>query len=187
MSSMSLIFALLLGGSDAPLLAMPPSDDDRPASRLAPLDPASPWTPRFAAVAADLAPALASRHPGNWLPLFGGQWLDDAGRARILATLADANGGLNRALAGNLAVEHVVLGWQPPEGGAAYAAEADRPEADAIICWRARGSSAPWPTTAREADDTRAHGCVRVSYSLRFGAPQWRAFIEPPVDAASQD
>ncbi|NJS15254.1 MAG: hypothetical protein HC788_12390, partial [Sphingopyxis sp.] len=69
---------------------------------------------------------------------------------------------------------------RPPEGGEAYAALADRPEADAIICWRAAGSAVNWPTIAAEAENASQHACVRVSYSTRFAVSQWRAFIDPP-------
>jgi hypothetical protein len=182
---MLLILALTLASGappDAPLLALPPPGDDRPLSRLAPLDPDSPWQQRFAEVAADLQPALAHGGPDDWLPYFGGQWLVAADRVRVAAVLTDANGGLRRAFASRAASEHVILGWVPPEGPAAYADLADRPEADAIICWRPGGSDVLWPTNAAEAADTQRHGCVRISYSVRFKTPMWRAFFDPAAE-----
>jgi hypothetical protein len=165
-------------------LVLPPGDDDRAPSRLAPLDPKNPWHARFAGAARTLQPALASGIEADWLPHFGGQWLGAAELARIGAMLADESGALRRTLAGPTPSEFVVLGWQPPEGGAAYAAIADRPEGDAILCWRPANSARAWPTTAAEAEDRQAHGCVRMSYSVRFDPPQWRAFLDAPMGLA---
>jgi hypothetical protein len=164
-------------------LIVPPSDDGRPLSRLAPLDPQSPWHARFAAAARELQPKLAEPDGDGWLPYFGGQWLNAADRARISATLKDETGGLRRTFAGPSASEFIILGWQPPGGATDYAKLADRPEADAIICWRNMGSVQPWPTTADEAEDRRTHGCVRMTYSVRFDLPQWRAFMDAPLPA----
>lgn len=162
-------------------LVLPPDDDDRPASRLAPMDPKSPWHARFTAAAQALQPTLAQPGGAAWLVHFGGQWLGAADRDRVATVLKDSAGGLRRALTSPSPSEFVVLGWQPPGGDAAYAALADRPEADAIVCWRERGSDAAWPSTAAEAEDSRAHGCVRISYSVRFEPPQWRAFLDTPI------
>lgn len=76
-------------------------------------------------------------------------------------------------------------GGNRQRGGAAYAdLIKDRPEADAIICWRIMGSGADWPTTAMEAEDVGRHACVRVSYSVRFDPPQWRAFVDATPNGA---
>ncbi len=161
-------------------LAIPPAEAATP-SRLAPLASDSPWLPRFDAVAAQLRPALAGSE-AQWAPHFGGQWLTAADRARIAALLARSDAAFARTLGGGAAADHVVLGWQPPGGSDAFAALADRPEGDAILCWRAAGSEAAWPTTLAEAEDRQAHACVRVSYSVRFETPLWRAFLDAPAD-----
>jgi hypothetical protein len=187
---MSLALALLLSFGGAPLggaLAVPVDEDGRPPSRLAPLDAESRWMPYFSDAAAALEPALARGTPEAWSPLFGGRWLGAADRSRIAAVLDDAEGGIRRSFAAGQPPEHVILGWVPPEGAAAYAPVADRPEADAILCWRPRGSDQPWPATAAEAEDTRRHGCVRLSYSLRFEKPMWRAFIDSGAVRAAAD
>jgi hypothetical protein len=163
-------------------LALPPQDDRAPA-RLAALDPDSDWYARLEAAGLTLGTVLGDGPQGQWQDHFGGEWLSPADRTRIAALLADKNSALHRVLIASGAYEQVVLGWQPAEGGAAYAALADRPEADAIICWRAYGSAAPWPTTAAQADDRGQHACVRLAYSIRFEPAQWRAFIDAPLIA----
>lgn len=184
MSTSAFLVALMAAAAAQAQLMMPPADDDRPPSQLAPLDPKSPWHDRFASAARTLQPALASGVEADWLPHFGGQWLGADDRARIGAILSDEAGGLRRALAAGTASEFVVLGWQPPEGGAAYAALANRPEADAVVCWRPVGDPRGWPLTAAAADDRRVHGCVRMSYSVRFDPPRWRAFLDAPLPPA---
>lgn len=174
-----LLFAVAAVPAQAQL-ALPP-DEARAPSQLAPIDPASPWHARFTAAARQLQTVLADGSEAEWLPLFGGQWLGVADRARIAGVLGDEAGAFKRSLADPAASEFVVLGWQPPEGGAAYAALADRPEGDAIICWRPSAAPRPWPKTAAEAEDTKVHACVRLSYSVRFDPPQWRAFLEGPA------
>lgn len=164
-------------------LVLPP-DDTRPPSLLAPLDPASPWHARFTAAASALEPALARGAMADWLPLFGGAWLGEADRARIATALADEAGALRRTLTNHAASELVVLGWQPPGGGDAYAALANRPEGEAILCWRPSGDASAWPSTAAEAEDRRSHACVRMTYSVRFDPPQWRAFLDTPLPPA---
>jgi hypothetical protein len=180
-----ILLALCLPAAVSAQLAMPPPEEARAPSRLAPLDPGSPWQARFSAAAQALQPALAQGTEHEWLPHFGGQWLGAADRARIGALINDPANALRRTFSTRSASEFVVLGWQPPEGGAAYAALADRPEGDAIICWRNSGDSRAWPTTAAEAEDTKAHACVRVSYSVRFDPPQWRAFLDAPAAPAN--
>lgn len=180
MTGCSLLLAFCAMAPVQAQLPLPP-DEDRPPSSLAPLDPGSPWQTRFDAVAATLGTVLGDGPAGQWQQYFGGQWLAGAERARIAAWLTDSGNALPRILAAAEPAEHVVLGWQPADGGAAYAALAGRPEADAIICWRPRGSDLPWPATAKAAEDVANHACVRVSYSIRFNAPQWRAFLDAPL------
>lgn len=185
METMRAILVLFLALAAVPAsaqLTLPP-DAERAPSRLAPVDPASPWHARFEEAARLLQPALAVGSEADWLPLFGGQWLGTGDRARIGAALGDQAGAFRRVFADRSASEFVVLGWQPPEGAAAYAALADRPEGDAIICWRPSGDSRAWPQTAAEAENVQAHACVRLSYSVRFDPPQWRAFLDAPVRA----
>jgi hypothetical protein len=181
MPACSILIALCLPVAVSAQLAMPPPEEARAPSRLAPLDPKSPWLARFTQAAQALQPALAGGTEAEWLPHFGGQWLNAADRVRIGAWINDADGTLRRTFSYRSASEFVVLGWQPPEGGAAYAALADRPEGDAIVCWRNGGDSRPWPQTAAEAEDRSAHACVRISYSVRFDPPQWRAFMDAPA------
>lgn len=185
--AMRAFIALLASALAAPAaaqLALPPSDDDRPASRLAPISPDSPWYERLNAAGQAVALTLGRGPDGGWEGNFGGRWLAASDRARIAALLSDDRTAYFRVLGKAAAYEQVILGWTPPEGGAAYAALADRPEADAIICWRERGDAAPWPVTAAEAEMRARHACVRISYSIRFSPPQWRAFIDAPVTAA---
>jgi hypothetical protein len=161
-------------------LALPPEDAPVP-SALAPLASDSPWTARFDAAAAVLGPALIAEE-AVWLPHFGGQWLGHADRARIGAMLADPAGALRQTLGDTRGAEHIVLGWRPAGDAAAFANLGDRPEGEAMICWRARGSGAAWPATAAEAEAGGRHACVRVSYSIRFETPQWRAFLDAAPD-----
>lgn len=182
MKSVLALFLVLAAGSAHAQLTLPP-DEDRAPSRLAPMDPASPWHPRFESAARSLQPALASANEAYWLPLFGGQWLGADDRARIGAALNDEAGAFKRIFSSRSASEFTILGWQPPEGGEAYASLADRPEGDAIICWRPSGGPRDWPQTAAEAEDGSAHACVRLSYSVRFDPPQWRAFLDAPTRA----
>ena len=162
-------------------LSLPPSEDVRAPSRLAPLDTESRWYERFDYAGQALALTLGDGADGAWRQYFGGQWLADADRTRIAVLLGDEEMAFRRVLAKADAYEQMVLGWVPPEGGKAYAAIADRPEADAVICWRALDSGAAWPTTLAEAEDRVRHACVRLSYSIRFDPPQWRAFIDAPA------
>ncbi len=178
--------ALLLALMAAPAaaqLSLPPPEEARAPSRLAPLDMESRWYEKFDYAGQALALSLGDGADGGWPQYFGGQWLAEADRARIGALLADDRMAFRRVLTKAEAYEQMVLGWVPPEGGEAYAALADRPEADAVVCWRALDSGAVWPGTLAEAEDAARHACVRVSYSLRFGTPQWRAFIDAPVAA----
>jgi hypothetical protein len=189
MSFMRRLIAFALIAAATPVsaqLILPPQEDERAPSRLVPLDRGSAWYERFEPVGVTLGIALAGGPGGGWPELFGDKWLSVADRTRITALLADESGALHRVLAKSAGFEQVVLGWQPAEGGAAYAdLIKDRPEADAIICWRDAASKQPWPTTVVEAEDHRRHACVRISYSIRFDPPQWRAFIDAPVVPAS--
>lgn len=180
----TLIMVMMAASPAAAQLALPPAQDDRPPSQLAPIDPASRWYERLETAGLAVGSALSDGPGGAWADHFGGPWLSAADRARIAALLADERTALRRVLAVSGAYEQAVLGWQPPEGGAAYAALADRPEADAMICWRASGSAEAWPTTAAEAEDRQKHACVRLAYSIRFDLPQWRAFLDAPFAAA---
>ena len=176
-----ILSALLLALASVPAaaqLSLPPGEDARVPSRLAPLDTESRWYERFDTAGQALALTLGDGADGAWRQYFGGQWLADADRTRIAALLGDEDMAFRRVLAKADAYEQMVLGWVPPEGGEAYAALADRPEADAVICWRALDSGTGWPTTLAEAEDRARHACVRVSYSTRFDAPQWRAFLD---------
>jgi hypothetical protein len=171
---------MLAAGPASAQLVLPPVEERAP-SRLAPIAMDSVWYGRFEAAGVLLGTVLGDGAAGQWADYFGGTWLSATDRARIGAVLADDSLAFRRVLAKAEAYETAVLGWQPPEGGEGYAALADRPEADAIVCWRAYGDApAPWPTTAAEAEDAQRHACVRMSYSVRFGTPQWRAFIDPP-------
>lgn len=183
MRAFPLLALLSLGAPAHAQLVLPP-EDDRPPSQLAPIDPNSPWQTRFDTVAVTLGPVLGDGPTGNWPEYFGGQWLSSAERQRILALLADGGMALPTVLAAPDRIEHVILGWQPPGGSEAYAALGDRPEADAIICWRFTNGMTAWPATAAEAEDPARHACVRVSYSVRFDPPQWRAFIDAPATPA---
>lgn len=183
--TLSLMLApMLLAAPVAAQLTVPPSEEAVP-SRLAPLDANSPWEPRFDEAARALATELARGSKGDWAAMFGGHWLSAVDRARIAAALDNEAGTFRRSFAGPAAHEYVILGWQPAGGDAAYAALADRPEGDAIICWRPAKSTTAWPQTAAEAEDVGAHACVRVSYSVRFDPPMWRAFMDAPVAAVS--
>lgn len=184
MRTQYLLVALAWGLSASPAaaqLALPP-DEERAPSRLAELEPDSDWHERFELASRQLRMAMAERSKEDWFPLFGGQWLAAADKARIGAILADDTLAFRKVFGSGGEVEHIILGWQPPEGGAPYAALADRPEGDAIICWRRLSGGVAWPQTAAEAENRNVHACVRVSYSIRFDPPQWRAFMDAPVD-----
>lgn len=183
MRVLPLILMLALASPATAQLALPPADDDRAPSRLAPIDPESRWYERLETAGSAVGSALSAGPGGAWVDYFGGPWLSAADRDRIAALLADERTALRRVLRSSGTYEQAVLGWQPPGGRAAYAALVDRPEADAMICWRAAGSKAAWPATAFEAEDRQQHACVRLAYSIRFDPPQWRAFIDAPVAA----
>lgn len=184
MRILPLIILMAFTSPAAAQLALPPADDDRAPSRLSPIDPESRWYEQLETAGLAVGSALSDGPTGAWPDHFGGSWLSAADRARISALLSDERTALRRVLVLSGVYEQAVLGWQPPDGGAAYAALADRPEADAMICWRAYGSEAAWPVTAAEAEDRQKHACVRLAYSIRFNTPQWRAFIDVPVAAA---
>jgi len=172
--------ALILAAVPASAQLILPPEDDRAPSRLVPLDMATDWYARFETAGLQLGRVLGDGPSGQWQDYFGGTWLNAADRERIAALLADDGAALHRVVVKSKAFDQVVLGWQPSGGGDIYAALAGRPEADAIICWRELESSAAWPATAAEAENRHQHACVRVSYSIRFDPPQWRAFIDPP-------
>jgi hypothetical protein len=178
------LIALLLASAPASAQLVLPPQDDRPPTQLAPIDPGSDWHARLEEAGITLGTVLGDGPAGQWQQHFGGAWLNPADRERIAALLGDKTMAFHRVLVASGAYEQVVLGWQPADGGAAYAALAGRPEADAIICWREFGSAVPWPTTAAEADDRRRHACVRLAYSIRFEPAQWRAFVDAPLSAA---
>lgn len=150
-------------------------------SRLAPLAADSPWRARFEAAADELLPALRS---GDWPRLLGGRWLSEAERQKVAALLAGRCSAFAPLLAAPGPVERRILGWHIPDSySAADRAEiAARPEAEALVCWSAAAGTA-WPATAAEADNgpERPWACARIAYSVRDGAPRWRAFIETPV------
>ncbi|ABF53139.1 hypothetical protein [Sphingopyxis alaskensis] len=181
----------------APLAAAPesllPTDAETEAphtpARLAPLAIDSAWTPRFAAAADELAAALRSRDEARWAPLLGGQWLAPADRARVRAMLADHDSVFGEAL-WSLATPHrAIFGWSAPASlsAAERAAIEAGQEAEALVCWSARGEGA-WPVTAEEADNRpgRPHACVRIAYSIRGEVPKWRAFVEQGRDAPAE-
>lgn len=166
----------------APLVPIEPEPAAEPA-RLAPLAADSPWLARFAAAADELLPALRSREPARWQPLLGGRWLGAAERRAVAALLADRCAAFAPLFAASEPIERRIFGWSIP---AAYSAAdraeiAARPEAEALVCWAAgQDGAAAWPETAAEADNRagRPYACARITYSLRGGAPSWRAFIE---------
>jgi hypothetical protein len=170
------LFAIPAGAQ----LSLPPPEEARAPSRLAPLDGESRWYERLDYAGQALALTLGDGADGGWAQYFGGQWLAAADKARIAALIGDDRMAFRRVLTQADAYEQMVLG----EGGEAYAALADRPEADGLVCWRALGDGAAWPSTLAEAEDRARHACVRISYSERFGTPVWRAFIDAPVAAA---
>lgn len=170
-----------------PLVAAPepllPTEAEAPRSpaQLAPLAVDSAWTPRFAAAADELAAALRARDEARWGPMLGGQWLAPADRARVRAILADHDSPFGEALRGREAPHRAILGWSAPASFSAAdraAVEAGQ-EAEALVCWSARGGVS-WPMTAAEATNRPGspHACARIAYSIRGEAPVWRAFIE---------
>lgn len=165
-----------------PLVPIEPGPAAEPA-KLAPLAADSPWLARFAAAADELLPALRSREPARWQPLLGGRWLGAAQRQAVTALLVDRCAAFAPLLAASGPVERRIFGWSVPASySAADRAEmAARPEAEALVCWAAgQGGAAVWPKTAAEADNRagRPFACARITYSLRGGAPSWRAFVE---------
>lgn len=173
-------------GAPQSLLSAEPETAPPPA-RLAPLAADSAWTPRFAAAADQLAAALRSRDEARWAPLLGGPWLAAADRARIAQLLRGGDSPFRSALFAKTMPRHVILGWSAPASLTAdeRAAIEARTEAEALVCWSARGDdTGPWPRTAAEADNRpqRPYACARIAYSIRGDKPTWRAFIEPDRD-----
>lgn len=163
----------------APLVPIAPDVATEPA-RLSPLAADSPWLARFEAAADELLPALRS---GSWQPLLGGRWLGEADRKAVETLLADKCAAFTPLLSASGPVERRILGWSLPASySVAERAEvAARPEAEALVCWSARGKGGvAWPQTAAEADNRgdRPFACARIAYSVRGGTPSWRAFIE---------
>lgn len=171
----------------APLSAAPESllpieaESARPPARLAPLAADSAWTPRFEAVADDLAAALRSRDETRWVPMLGGQWLSAGDRARIRAMLADHDSPFGEALWGRATPHRAIFGWSAPASlsAAERAAIEAGQEVEALVCWSSRGEGM-WPATAAEADNRPGslHACARITYSIRGETHAWRAFIE---------
>lgn len=164
--------------------------DAAPSTPLAELAKDSPWRARFEAAADELLPALRSGDVSLWQPLLGGQWLGKGERDAVAALLGDRCGVFRPLTEAKGPVARTILGWSLPSSySAAERAEiAARPEAEALVCWAATGAGeAVWPRTAAEADNARdrPYGCARIAYSLRDGAPAWRAFVETPHGSAS--
>lgn len=182
LSALAAAFALTPPLAAAPESLLPTeAEAASPPARLAPLAIDSVWTQRFEAAADALAAALRSRDEARWAPLLGGQWLAPPDRARVRAMLADSDGPLASMLLRGDAPHRAILGWSAPAGLGAderAAIEAGQ-EAEALVCWSARGDG-PWPATAAEADNRpgRPYACARIAYSIRGEAPVWRAFIE---------
>jgi hypothetical protein len=173
-------------GTPTPLLTVEPEAASPPA-RLAPLAADSAWTSRFAAAADELAVALRSRDAAQWAPLLGGQWLTATDRARVEGLLTDRGSPFLHALFAKGMTHRVLLGWQAGTSMNAderAAIEAGQ-QAEALVCWAAGGvGEGPWPTTAADADNRpgRPYACARIAYSIRGGAPTWRAFVEQRED-----
>jgi len=166
----------------APLVPIAPEAAPTPAP-LAPLAEDSPWRARFEAAADDLLPALQSRQPDRWQPLLGGRWLGETERKAVATLIEDQCGAFAPLLASSAPIERRILGWSLPVSysAAERAAIAARPEAEALVCWSAvQGGKTVWPRTAAEADNSadRPYACARIAYSMRDGAPSWRAFVE---------
>jgi hypothetical protein len=188
MRALLILSALAAAFAPTPPLAAAPesllpteAEAPRAPARLAPLAADSVWTPRFAAAADELAAALRTRDERRWAPMLGGQWLAPADRARVRSMLADHDSPFGEALWGRETPHRVILGWSAPASLSAderAAIEAGQ-EAEALVCWSARGDDS-WPATAAEADNRPGspHACVRIAYSIRGEAPRWRAFVE---------
>ncbi len=186
--SMALVAISAIPAAATAPASLLPTGPEAPSSpsRLAPLAADSPWAPRFAAAADELAAALRSRDEARWAPLLGGQWLSPAERERVAAMLRDAESPFLHALFSKGFTYRAILGWSPPASldAAERAAIEAGQEAEAVVCWSSGGGSdRPWPTTAREADNSteRPYACARIAYSIRGGQPAWRAFIEAPA------
>lgn len=179
LSALAAAFAPPALAAEGPLVPMMPEEASTPAP-LAPLAADSSWTARFAAAADELLPALRSGDESRWAPLLGGQWLAAADRNRVKSLLDDRSSPFRHALFAKGFTYRRILGWTPatldPDEEAAIAAQ---PEAEAIVCWSSHGDG-NWPATAAEADNApgRPYACTRITYSIRGGAPTWRAFIE---------
>lgn len=166
----------------APLVPLEPEAAAQPAP-LAPLAADSPWLARFEAAADALWPALRSGDPARWRPMLGGRWLSEGEGRAVEALLADRCAAFAPLVTSAAPLERRIFGWSLP---AAYSSAdraqiAARPEAEALVCWAARTDGPPrWPRTAAEADNGagRPYACARIVWSIRDGAPQWRAFIE---------
>lgn len=186
-SALAAAFALTVPLSAAPESLLPiEAEAARPPARLAPLAADSAWTPRFAVAADELAAALRSRDEARWGPMLGGRWLAPADRARVRAMLADHDSPFGEALWGRATPHRAIFGWSAPASMSAEeraAIEAGQ-EAEALVCWSARGEDS-WPVTASEADNRPGspHACARITYSIRGETPAWRAFIEQGHDA----
>jgi hypothetical protein len=152
------------------------------SARLSPLGADSVWTPRFAAIADELLPALASGEEARWRPLLGGKWLGDADAAAIRTLLTDKGGVFDAVLHGDKPPRRVILGWRSAGQSAEQRAAAEAwPHAEAMVCWSARDDAdALWPLAAFDADNRpgRPYACARISYSIYDHGTVSRVFIE---------
>jgi len=152
------------------------------SARLSPLAEDSVWTPRFAAIADELLPALASGDEARWRPLLGGKWLGEQDAATIRALIAQKGGVFDAVLHGDKPPQRVILGWRSPGQSAEQRAAAEAwPHAEAVVCWSARpDADALWPLAAFDADNRpgRPYACARITYSIYDHGPVWRAYIE---------
>jgi hypothetical protein len=151
---------------------------------LSPLAPESVWTPRFAAAADQIFAALASGQESQWTPLFGDDWLTSGERERIAALIEDKNSPF-RATLQSKAPSRRLFGWhfRGPLSASEHAAIEAGTNAEALACWSGRADADRlWPIAAFDADNApgRPYACVRITYSLAFGTPSWRAYIEEP-------
>jgi len=183
-SALVALFALSVPAAAIPASLLPTGPEAaQPPSRLTPLAADSPWTPRFAAAADELAAALRSRDEAQWAPLLGGRWMKAADRARVHRLLRDRNSPFLHTLFSKTSSHRAIFGWSAPASLSVEdraAIEAGQ-EAEALVCWSAGGNGEEsWPATAVEADNRpgRSYACARIAYSIRGDAPTWRAFIE---------
>jgi hypothetical protein len=156
----------------------------RGLGNIAPLDAASPWRARFAAVEKILLAALQSADPAARQSLFVSQWMGSEQRDWVNQQISGKSAPLAAIIGARTPVRSQIFGWKAnlDDSPADIEAKTRADQADAIICWSAEAEAAGlWPVSSFDAtlNPDRPYACVKVTYHIDGEGSRWQAAIEP--------